>query len=216
MDGIKIYSRRRDYWTDSLKEHWIIWTSISTFIALASFAKLDPSDDVRGWLFYLLLFIFFGYFTLSSVAFHAAVKAVKSFVDKNEYSPCFEGISHVSLISGTNNYRVIAKPPRGIRVPVNTLVCVYERSEYQQIIGLGKAIKENEDNSIELTVTSSETTSAIWESMLSAESFEKTIISVLVPKEVIPDIDVYLNSENVAIKQLTNLDLQSDGGDIEL
>lgn len=216
MERVKVYSKGIDYWTDSLKEHWIIWTSVSTFIAIASFLKLDATQDVAGWLFYLFLFVFFCYLTLSSVAFTEAVKAVRSFIDKSEFSPCFESISHVSLINGTNNYRVIAQPPLGIRVPVNTLVCVYEKSDYQQPIGLGKVTKENEDRTLELTVSTSETTSSIWEDMSSKQSFDKTIVSVLIPKEIIPDIDIYLNSENVAIRQLTTSNVQNDGGDIKL
>lgn len=216
METLKIYSRRREYWFESLKEHWIIWTCVSTFIAIASFWKLDASKDVPGWIFYLLLFVFFCYLTLSTVAFNTAVKAVKDFINKKEYSPSFRELKHVSLIEGTNNYRVVALPPLGLRVPVNTLVCIYKRDQYQQVIGLGKIIKENEDGSVETTVTTSEATESVWNDLQEKQKFEKIIISVLIPKEVIPKIDDYLNSENVAIQQLLTTNVNDDGEDIDL
>jgi ribosome-associated protein YbcJ (S4-like RNA binding protein) len=38
-----------------------------------------------------------------------------------------------------------------------------------------------------------------------------------VPKEVIPEIDGYLNSENIAIQQLLKSEnIENDGGDIKL
>ena len=216
MENIKVYSKRREYWFESLKEHWIIWTCVSTFIAIASFWKLDASQDVPGWIFYLLLFVFFCYLTLSTVAFNTAVKAVKNFINRNEYSPSFRELRHISLIAGTNNYRVVALPPVGLRVPVNTLVCIYKKDQYQQVIGLGKIIKENDDGSVEATVTTSAGTSAVWEDLQGKQKFEKIIISVLIPKEVIPKIDDYLNSENIAIQQLLTTDITDDGGDINL
>lgn len=107
-------------------------------------------------------------------------------------------------------------PPVGLRVPVNTLVCIYKKDQYQQVIGLGKIIKENDDGSVEATVTTSEGTSAVWEDLQEKQKFEKIIISVLIPKEVIPKIDDYLNSENIAIQQLLTTDITDDGGDINL
>jgi hypothetical protein len=156
LENIRVFSSKREYWRASLKEHWIIWTSVSTFIAVASFLKLDATQSISGWIFYLLLFCTFSYVTLSSVALTSAVRAVKSFVHKKDYSPSFQEITHVSLIEGTNNFRIVAIPPLGIRVPVNTLVCVYKKDTYEQIIGLGKLTKENQNGSVEIAVSTSE------------------------------------------------------------
>ncbi|WP_321463425.1 hypothetical protein [uncultured Vibrio sp.] len=217
MENIRVFSSKRDYWRASLKEHWIIWTSVSTFIAIASFLKIDATQSIAGWMFYLLLFCTFAYVTLSSVALSSAVKAVKSFVHKKDYSPSFQNISHVSLIEGTNNYRMVAMPPAGIRVPLNTLVCVYKKDTYEQIIGLGKLTKENQDGSVEIAVSTSESGKNVCSELVQGNGVENIIITVLVPKEVIPDIDGYLNSENIAIQQLLKSeDLDNDGGDIKI
>lgn len=193
------------YWGKGLKQHWIIWTSVSTFIAVLSFLKLDVTNPIPSWIFWIITFLSFAYVVFSQITLNIILNVVKDLKSLRKFHPYFNKVRLIEALDDKNEcFRVIAEAPSDLNVQVNTLVSAYEKGVAEKSIGLGRVSRINSDDTLELIITPNEKYKEHWIVSVSDENSwrENIIFSTLIPKDLIPNIDDYIGQENTAVSLL--------------
>lgn len=200
-----ISTSRFYYWGEGLKQHWIIWTSVSTLIAILSFLKLDVTNPIPSWIFWIVTFMSFAYVVLSQLTLSIILNDVKKQISLRKFDPSFNKVRLIeALDDGNECFRVIAEATSNLNIQVNTLVAAYEKGVAEKSIGLGRVSRINSDDTLELIITPSWKYKVNWADSVRNDNplKDNIVFSTLIPKELIPNIDDYIGQENTAVSLL--------------